>query len=72
MEKLFKKIASKAKVVKKVLASKYGEGFVDTSLNILIAVVIGTLVLAGLYALFNVTVMPTVTTKVSSMFTYSH
>ena len=36
------------------------EGYVDTGVKILIAVVIGALLLAGLYALFNTTIMPTV------------
>ena len=38
---------------------------------ILIAVVIGALLLAGLYALFNSTIMPTVTQKVTGLFNYS-
>ena len=31
----------------------------------------GALLLAGLYALFNTTIMPTVTSKVQSLFNYS-
>ncbi len=47
----------------KVLQAKYkltentGEGYVDTAVKILIAVVLGALLLAGLYALFNEQVM---------------
>ena len=55
----------------KVLKSKRGEGYVDTGVKILIAVVLGALVLSCLYALLNTTVMPTVKTKVESMFDYS-
>lgn len=40
-------------------------------LKILMAVVIGTLVLAGLYALFDNTVLPTLTRRVNEMFNYS-
>ncbi len=40
-------------------------------LKILIAVVIGALLLAGLYALFNSTIMPTVVSKVQALFNYS-
>ena len=37
------------------------EGYVDSGVKILIAVVIGALLLTSLYALFNTTIMPTVT-----------
>ncbi len=53
-----------------VLAQKSGEGFVDTALKILISVVIGALLLAGLYTLFKDTVLPTLTDKVRTLFNY--
>jgi hypothetical protein len=71
MKKSLNKIAEKVMVVKTILKSKSGEGFVDTSIKILISVIIGALVLAGLYTLFNTTVMPSVTSKVTSMFSYN-
>ena len=46
------------------------EGYVDSGVKILIAVVIGALLLAGLYALFNTTIMPTVTSKIQGLFNY--
>ncbi len=46
------------------------EGYVDSGVKILIAVVIGALLLAGLYALFNGTIMPTVTAKIRELFNY--
>ena len=46
------------------------EGYVDSGVKILIAVVIGALLLAGLYALFNGTIMPTVTQKIQGLFNY--
>ena len=46
------------------------EGYVDSGVKILIAVVIGALLLAGLYALFNTTIMPTVTSKVQELFNF--
>ena len=52
------------------IASKKAEGYVDSGVKILIAVVIGALLLAGLYALFNTTIMPTVTTKVQGLFNF--
>ena len=48
-----------------------GEGYVDTAIKILIAVVLGALLLAGLYALFNDTVLPTLVRRVQEMFDYS-
>lgn len=53
-----------------VLDGTVAEGYVDTGVKILIAVVIGALLLAGLYALFNTTIMPMVTKKVTDLFNY--
>ncbi|HAE62697.1 MAG TPA: hypothetical protein DCG38_10270 [Eubacteriaceae bacterium] len=43
--------------VKEVLQSNKGEGFIDTAVKILISVVIGALLLAGLYMLFQDTIL---------------
>ena len=64
------KLATIAIRSKTALANTRGEGYVDTGVKILIAVVIGALLLAGLYTLFNTTIMPTVTTKVTELFGY--
>lgn len=40
-------------------------------LKILIAVVLGALLLAGLYSLFNDTVLPTLVRRVQEMFDYA-
>lgn len=40
-------------------------------LKILMAVVIGALLLAGLYALFGDTVLPTLTRRITEMFNYA-
>lgn len=53
------------------LLTRKGEGYVDSGVKILIAIVIGALLLSGLYLLFNSTVMPTVKSKVESMFDYN-
>ena len=55
---------------KATLASAKGEGYVDSSVKILIAVVIGALLLSGLYTLFNSTIMPTVTQRIQELFNY--
>jgi len=57
-------------VVKKALKSKSGEGFVDTAVKILMSVVIGALVLGGLYMLFKDTILPTLTQRIQEMFNY--
>ena len=64
------KLATLAIRSKTVLANTRGEGYVDTGVKILIAVVICALLLAGLYTLFNTTIMPTVTSKVTELFNY--
>ena len=59
-----------AKAVR-ILKDKSGENYVDTAVKILIAVVIGALLLAGLYSLFGNVVMPTLTTRIQQMFNYA-
>ena len=56
--------------VKEMLGDTVGEGFVDTALKILISVVIGALLLGGLYVLFNDTVLPTLTQRIKELFNY--
>lgn len=51
-----KGLQAKAKI-KDTLTSQSGEGFVDTALKILISVVVGALLLAGLYMLFKDTIL---------------
>ena len=53
-----------------VAACARGENYVDSGVKILIAVVIGALLLAGLYSLFGDTIMPTVTQRVQDMFDF--
>ncbi len=45
-----------------------GEGYVDTAIKIIIAVVIGGLLLAGLVLLFNNVIMPRVNDEVTDLF----
>lgn len=64
-------------MIKKVVAAKVavsnnrGEGYIDTAVKILIAVVLGALLLAGLYALFGEVVMPTLEERINEMFNYA-
>ena len=74
MKKIINTIQNKLSAIaahtRTALANNRGEGYVDTGVKILIAVVIGALLLAGLYTLFNTTIMPTVTSKVTELFNY--
>ena len=54
-----------------VVTNNAGEGYVDSGVKILIAVVIGALLLAGIYLLFNGTIIPTTSTKVQGLFNYN-
>lgn len=75
MKKIMNKLATKANLAvlkaRMALQNARGEGFVDTAIKILMAVVIGALVLAGLYLLFDQTVLPTLTKRVQEMFNYA-
>ena len=55
---------------KAILSDNRAEGFVDSAVKILMAVVIGALVLGGLYLLFNGTILPTLTQRIQEMFNY--
>ena len=75
MKKLFNTIKNKlnrtAISTKLAIENRKAEGYIDTGVKIIIGVVIGGLILAGLYALFNTVVIPNMTTKVTGFFDYS-
>lgn len=68
--KIRNKVRSAALCVKTTAECKKAEGYVDSGVKILIAVVIGALLLAGLYALFNSNIIPTLTSKINGLFNY--
>lgn len=53
---------------KAVLEDKGAEGYVDTAVKIIIAVVIGALLLGGLYYLFNSIILPGLAARIQDMF----
>lgn len=75
MKKFINKINSKATELairtKTALASKSGEGYIDTAVKIIIGVVVGGVILVGLYALFNNVVLPRLNTEIGGMFDYT-
>ncbi len=72
---MFKKMKNKVNsaicTVKAVVMSRKAEGYVDSGVKILIAVVVGALLLSLLYALFSGTIMPTVSNKITELFNYA-
>ncbi len=52
------------------VSNERGDQNVGQAIAILISVVLGALLLAGLYTLFDEVVLPTVTAKVQAMFDY--
>ena len=75
MKKFIKSLENKAKSAiisaNTAIESTAGEGYVDTGVKIIVGVVIGGVILAGLYTLFDGTVIPTLTTKIGEMFNYA-
>ncbi len=75
MRTMMKKAAQNVKAVAvragMLMKDTKGENYVDTAVKILIAVVLGALLLAGLYALFGDVVMPTLTQRIQDMFNYA-
>ena len=68
--KLKTKAVMSAAKTHRVLSGSRGDGYIDPAIKILIAVVRGALLLAGLYALFGETVLPTLTQRIKEMFNY--
>ena len=75
MKKFIKSLENKANSAifsaNTAIESTAGEGYVDTGVKIIVGVVIGGVILAGLYTLFDGTVIPTLTTKIGEMFNYA-
>jgi len=75
MKNMIKKVNTfiirKAISVRTAVSNKSGEGYIDTAVKILIAVVLGALLLAGLYLLFGEVVMPTLNQRIKDMFNYA-
>ena len=70
VDKACERLRARAIQAAVLLSACRGENFVDSGVKILIAVVIGALLLGGLYALFGDTILPTLTNKVKEMFNF--
>ena len=75
MKKFFNKVQSKANELairaKTTLDNAKAEGYIDTGVKIIIGVVVGAVVLGGLYALFNTVIIPRLNTEIQGMFAYA-
>ena len=61
MKRLFKKAIG-------VLDNKRGDGYIDVAVKMIISVVIGALLLGGLYYLFNNIILPGLAERIQDMF----
>ena len=75
MKKFFNKAQNKANEMaikaKTTLDNARAEGYIDTGVKIIIGVVVGAVILGGLYALFDGVVLPTLETLIDGMFDYA-
>ena len=75
MKKFFNKVQNKANSLairaKSTLDNAKAEGYIDTGVKIIIGVVVGVVILGGLYALFDNVILPTLETRINGMFNYA-
>ena len=75
MKKFFNKVQTKANELairaKSILDNAKAEGYIDTGVKIIIGVVVGAVILGGLYALFDTVILPTLETRINGMFDYA-
>ena len=75
MKKFFNKVQTKANELairaKSTLDNAKAEGYIDTGVKIIIGVVVGAVILGGLYALFDNVILPTLETRIDGMFDYA-
>lgn len=56
--------------VKGIVSDRRGSGMIDLAINVMISVVLGALVLGGLYLLFGSTILPMLSEKIKTIFNY--
>ena len=75
MKKFFNKVQTKANELairaKSTLDNAKAEGYIDTGVKIIIGVVVGAVILGGLYALFNGVILPRLNIEIGNMFNYT-
>ena len=68
--KLKNKVSNAIVSAKVAIENTKAEGYIDTGVKIIIGVVIGGVILAGLYTLFDSTIMTNLSTEIGEMFNY--
>jgi hypothetical protein len=75
MKKIMKnakeKLINLAIKTKVIFADQRGEAFIDSAIKILLSVVVGALLLAGIYALFGDIVLPELENRIQDMFDFA-
>ncbi len=71
MNKIKAKVNALAIRAKTALVNAKAEGYIDTGVKIIIGVVVGAVILGGLYALFNTVILPRLNTEIQNMFNYT-
>ena len=75
MKKFFNKVQNKANELairaKSTIDNARAEGYIDTGVKIIIGVVVGAVILGGLYALFNGVILPRLNAEIGEMFNYA-
>lgn len=75
MKNFINKIKAKANSLairtKTTLDNARAEGYIDTGVKIIIGVVVGAVILGGLYALFKTVIIPRLNTEILEMFNYA-
>ena len=75
MKMFFNKVQTKANELairaKSTLDNAKAEGYIDTGVKIIVGVVVGAVILGGLYALFNGVIIPRLNTEIPGMFNYA-
>ena len=75
MKKFFNKVQNKANELairaQSTLDNAKAEGYIDTGVKIIIGVVVGAVILGGLYALFDGVILPTLETRIDGMFDFA-
>ncbi|MGM9682500.1 MAG: DUF6133 family protein [Eubacteriales bacterium] len=71
INKIKNKVNALAIRAKSTIENVKAEGYIDTGVKIIIAVVVGAVILGGLYALFNSVILPRLNTEIQNMFNYT-
>ena len=71
MTKIYLKVILAKEKLKKAVKDNSGQGAIDVAIVCLLSVVLGALILAGLYSLMDSQVLPSLREKIQSMFNYS-